>query len=319
MIDPLPARRPLQPDASTLRVTIVGAGVVGHATGVGLAATGCDVRFADTSPSKVRELVDQGLVATAVEAIGREPSDFYLLSVPTPTVADRPDLTHVRAAAAAVGEALRRAGQWACVVVRSTVPPGTTENEVLPLLEAHSGATAGIDFSVAVNPEFLRAVSAYDDFLNPRVIVLGVADEQAEQALRVLYAPWADVPQHVMPLRTAESAKYVANLFNATKISFFNELHRILSSLEVDSSVAIAAATAGAEGLWNPPYGTRGGAPFGGACLPKDLAGFIGMLADLGIERPLLDAVQRVNDDLRDPATPDAAMVDTGESSEVCL
>ena len=104
----------------------------------------------------------------------------------------------------------------------------------------------------------------------------------------------------VTTLRTAEATKYVANLFNATKISFFNEMHRVLSAVGVDPCVAAGAASLGAEGLWNPRYGTRGGAAFDGACLPKDAAGFLGFAEAMGLGElmPVLRAVIRVNEEI---------------------
>src|SRR5262249_59026092 len=100
-------------------------------------------------------------------------------------------------------------------------------------------------------------------------------DQWSDSRLRALYAPWSDVATVSMTIRTAEATKYVANLFNATKISFFNELEQVFALLDVDARGAFAAAARGAEGLWNPEYGTRGLFPWGGACLPKDTSAFL--------------------------------------------
>jgi UDPglucose 6-dehydrogenase len=283
------------------RVAIVGAGVVGLATGTGLAAVGADVQFFDADARRVTELRGRGLDARAAADLPDARPDLYLISVPTPTVAGRAFLGTVRDACSGVAESLRGRDDWACVVVRSTVPPGTTDDLVRPLLEAGSGKSLGSGFGLAMNPEFLREASALADFVHPRVIVIGAADATSEAAVRGLYEPWPDVPVFVMPPRTAEATKYVANLFNATKISFFNELHRVLSTLEADSSIAAQAVALGAEGLWNPTYGTKGGAPFGGACLPKDLEAFLAVADELGVDVPLLRAVQEVNASLAPP------------------
>jgi UDPglucose 6-dehydrogenase len=151
--------------------------------------------------------------------------------------------------------------------------------------------------------------------VNPRVIVIGSYDRRSEDALRALYEPWRSVPIVATTLRTAEATKYVANLFNATKISFFNEMHRILSQAGSDPDVAAAAAAMGAEGLWNPTYGTRGGAPFDGACLPKDAAAFLGFAESMGMaERmPILRAVLQINTELAGAGSSEGSDADVDE------
>jgi UDPglucose 6-dehydrogenase len=256
--------------------------VVGTATGKGFAAKGHEVRFCDTSPERLLVLRRQGLRAVdAVELCGLG-ADAYLISVPTPTVESRIDLSYVLRASAAVGQAMASLDSKPLVVVRSTVPPGTCEQVILPLLGRESGRSGGVDFGLCMNPEFLRARCAEEDFLNPRVIVSGALDEWSDRRLRELYRPWPDVPVHSMSLQAAEGTKYAANLFNAAKISFFNELEQVFDSLGVDARAAFAAAAAGAEGLWNPEYGTRGLSAYGGVCLPKDTQAFLSFAESLG-------------------------------------
>ena len=134
-----------------------------------------------------------------------------------------------------------------------------------------------------MNPEFLRAATAEEDFMNPRVIVIGALEGRSALGLKRMYAPWADVPMVETNLRTAEATKYLSNLFNAAKISFFNEMHAILAAIGADPGTAESIVRLGAEGLWNPKYGTHGGAPYGGVCLPKDTVGFLGYLEDMGL------------------------------------
>jgi UDPglucose 6-dehydrogenase len=295
-----------------MSVAVVGSGVVGTATGAGLRAVGHRVVFCDVDPARVRLLRARGFDALDCLAMAEEQLDVdaYLVSVPTPTVLGQVDLSYVEDAAAAVGRAVGRNRGWPVVVVRSTVPPGTTEDVVVPVLEASSGRLAGPDFGVCANPEFLRAATAEADFMDPRVIAIGSLDERSELALRRLYAPWPDVPVVATDLRTAEALKYVSNLYNATKISFFNEMHRLLGAMGADPDVAARAVALGAEGMWNPSYGTRGGAPFGGVCLPKDTMGFLGFLEERGLAglAPILRAAIQVNDEMSEVAAPlDAA------------
>lgn len=284
--------RAKQPTPSVL---VIGAGVVGVATGRGFSRVGVDVAFYDTSTYRTAELRAQGLnVLNEDEVHGRD-RDAYLISVPTPTRDGRIDLSAVKQASKLVGLALAASSTWHCVVVRSTVPPGTTEEIVLPILETYSGKRAGIDFGLAMNPEFLRAATAEDDFVNPRVIVYGAIDAPTIRFMQSLYQPWTHVETKSMTLREAEATKYVANVFNAAKISFFNEMHSILEKMGVESITPFLAAAMGAEGLWNPLYGTKGGRPFGGECLPKDTAAFATIVRDLGVESPMLEATIATN------------------------
>ena len=296
-------------------VAIIGSGVVGTATGTGLSAKGYEVVFCDVNPERVALLRSRGYNAVREPDLADVEAWAYLISVPTPTVDGRVDLSFVREAALAVGRTIARSDAGSVVVVRSTVPPGTTEQLVIPAIEMSSSRRAGDSFGVCMNPEFLRAATAERDFLEPRVIVIGALDGGSDRALRELYAPWPDVPVHTMSLRSAEAAKYVSNLFNATKISFFNEMHRVLLQLGADPAAAFAAAAAGAEGMVNPVYGIRAGAPFGGGCLPKDIEGFLGFAREAGIDHllPILRAAIRVNDEMREAAPVPEPTADAAE------
>jgi UDPglucose 6-dehydrogenase len=282
------------------RLAIIGSGVVGTATGLGFAAAGHPVTFCDLATDRLALLRSRGLRAVDPEGLLLEEFDSYFISVPSPTVRGRVELGYVLAAARTVGRALASKGhaQWPLVVVRSTVPPGTTEGVVREALEVASGLTAGQDFGLCMNPEFLRELSAESDFMNPRVIVIGALDRRSERALRRIYEGWEGVAVVSLGLRAAELAKYTSNLFNAAKISFFNELEEVALALGVDPRQVFAAVAAGCEGMWNPQYGTRGLAPFGGACLPKDTAGFLGFAEDVGLAAamPMLRATLETNE-----------------------
>ena len=260
-------------------IAIVGSGVVGRATGTGFQAKGNSVVFYDVAPERLAVLRRHGLSATHAASLGAD-HDTYLISVPSPTIEGRVDLSCVEAAALTVGNAIRSHAGRPLVVVRSTVPPGTTETLVREALERASGRIAGEGFGLCMNPEFLRELSAEVDFLNPRVIVIGTLDDRSDAALRELYAPWPQIPILSMTLRSAEFCKYTANIFNAAKISFFNEMEELCLAVGAQPREVFAAAARGAEGLWNPQYGTRGLYPYGGACLPKDTIGFLGFLEE---------------------------------------
>jgi UDPglucose 6-dehydrogenase len=88
------------------------------------------------------------------------------------------------------------------------------------------------------------------------------------------------------------------NIFNATKISFWNEMWLVCQRLGLTADDIATTVSRSAEASTNPDYGIRGGAPYGGACLPKDTKGFIGFARELGVEMPLMRAVDEVNEQM---------------------
>jgi UDPglucose 6-dehydrogenase len=94
--------------------------------------------------------------------------------------------------------------------------------------------------------------------------------------------------------------KCAHNIFNATKISFWNEMWMVADRLGFSSDEIASVVAKSSEGSINPNYGIRGGMPFGGACLPKDTYGFIGFATELGVDVPLLKSVALVNEKMEE-------------------
>lgn len=278
-----------------MKITVIGAGVVGSATGQGFTAHGHEVRFVDASPARVTELLGEGLNASLPENVDHAAADISMISVNTPTVARKVDISNLLAAVRRIGEGLRGDDRPHLVVVRSTVPPTTTMCVVRKLLEATSGRTVGDRLGLAMNPEFLRQRNASGDFLNPWLTVFGAIGPRETELLRELYEPFG-APIVATDPTTAEVIKYAHNLYNATKISFFNEFHLVCDRLGIASDPVGEAVARSAEGMWRPEYGIRGGRPYDGACLPKDAVGFLSFAHELGMDMPLLAATIRVND-----------------------
>jgi UDPglucose 6-dehydrogenase len=182
------------------------------------------------------------------------------------------------------------------VVVRSTVPPGTCEQVVVPLLEEISGKRAGEHFAVASNPEFLRSASAHEDFLSPWMTVIGSRSRRTAERLADLYRPFGGQIKIFSDPAEAELAKCAHNLFNAAKISFWNEMWLVARALGIPIDGIAQTVAYSAEGSVNPEYGIKAGSAYGGACLPKDAKGFLGFAAELGLEMPVLAGVIRVNE-----------------------
>ena len=184
------------------------------------------------------------------------------------------------------------------VVVRSTVSPGTTEGLVKTTLEENSGMVANEGFGLASNPEFLRAVSAAEDFANPWMTIIASRDPQNVERLRSVLAPFGGELRTFTNPAEAEFIKAAHNIYNATKISFWNEMWLVAQKIGVNLDPIAATVARSAEGSINPEYGIRGGAPYGGVCLPKDTQGFLGFADTIDVDMPLLTAVVETNDRL---------------------
>jgi UDPglucose 6-dehydrogenase len=214
------------------------------------------------------------------------------ICVPTPTVKGQFDAHIVEEVASDIGHILSSAEGYKRVVVRSTVLPTTTRTKILPLLEESSNLHAGADFGVCMNPEFLRERLALHDFLNPSRVVIGELDHRSGDALAQLYSPF-NAPVIRTDLDTAETIKYAANLFLATKISFFNEIYMLCEKMRVNADTVSKAVSLDPR---IGDYGIQGGKPFDGNCFPKDLAAFITFAKSLNINPQLLQAALAVNE-----------------------
>jgi len=273
---------------------------VGTATGVGLADRGHRVRFVDIDSRRVAALSGQGHPAQTELRLSETEDDIVFLTVPTPHQGDRFDLGALESAARATGRALADCPSRPTIVLRSTVPPGTCDGVVRAVIESESGKRAGTDFLMASNPEFLRAASAEADFANPWMTVIASRSAEATDRLVELLAPLGGEMRTFDDPAIAELIKCAHNTFNATKISFWNEIWMVGSRLGINTDDVASVVAISAEGSFNPLYGIRGGAPFGGACLPKDTAGFLGFASELGLDLRLLRAVVAVNVEVAD-------------------
>lgn len=277
-----------------MKVSLIGAGVVGQATGIGLATKGHEVTFYDIDTAKLDHLRRQGFTTSVDVSDAVHRSEIIMISVPTPTIGGECSLDYVFTAVKHVGQALGDIREYKVITLRSTVVPSTTRCRVVPLLEQHSHLTSGKDFGVCFNPEFLTEKKALQDFLHPNRIVIGELDQHSGDRLRSLYEVF-DTKIIRTSLDNAEAIKYASNLFLATKISFFNEMYLICQHLGLNAKIVSEAVALdpriGHYGIW-------GGKPFDGKCLPKDLAAFTSFVKTHNLAPKLLEAVAAVNDEI---------------------
>ncbi len=286
-----------------MKIVVVGSGIVGQATGIGLSKDH-QVTFLDINPEVVEALSLRGFDARLVTQPGELHFDIVMLCVSTPSAEDGSvNLSHIKSAMDDVEKLLLKNNKWSLVVVRSTVPPTTTERVLVPLLE-RNGLLRGRDFGVCMQPEFLRAKSSVEDFANPWVTVIGELDTRSGDLLTQVYQTFSGKLFRVS-IAEAEMIKYVHNLRNALVISFANEMWLLNQHLgeATDINKVLSVVTVSAESAWNPQYGSVGGQPYGGTCLPKDTNGLLHFAGTHGLNLPLLAAVIAVNTIMEDLAT----------------
>jgi UDPglucose 6-dehydrogenase len=290
------------------KIAIIGAGVVGQATGKGFINSGHSVIFVDVNAGVINFLRAQNLEASLISDIAKLNYEIAIICLPTPSKYNTVDLSYIEKVLPFLCAKLLDSKTYQLFVFRSTIPPGTTES-IISVLENMSGRKAGKDFGVCFNPEFLREASSEDDFLHPWSIVIGSLDAKSKDMLMMIYDEIIKnnpVKVLVTDLKTAEMIKYAHNLYNATKISFTNEIWTVCQKLNINSDIVMESVARSAEGMWNPRYGIKGGYAFGGNCLPKDTECFLTYARnELGLEMPILESIIKTNNSFTKINAPD--------------
>ena len=299
-----------------MKVSVFGLGYVGCVSAACLAARGHQVIGVDVSPVKV-DLVARGQAPVVEERIGEitasvvrdgalrattdtaeaiATTDISLVCVGTPSATNGSLSTvYLERVCEQIGTALAAKPTRHTVVFRSTMLPGTCLSLLVPILEKASGKTAGVDFGVAVNPEFLREGSSVKDFFDPPKTVIGETDTLTGDAVASLYE---GLPGEVfrVPIPVAEMIKYADNSYHAVKIAFANEIGSVCRALGVDSTRVIDVFLADRKLNVSPAY-LRPGFAFGGSCLPQDLRGLVYAAGRADVSVPLLSHVLVSNED----------------------
>ena len=298
-----------------MRLSIFGLGYVGAVSAGCLARDGHEVIGVDPTPTKV-QLINEGktpiiepeldeIIGTAVregrltatddvkEAI--QGSDLSFICVGTPgQLNGNLDLRHVRHVCEQIGTALWDKTDFHIVVVRSTMLPGSMRSVVIPGLEYRSGKTAGEEFGVCINPEFLREGSVVHDFYHPARTLIGETDRRSGDMLAQLYER-VDAPLIRTDFETAEMVKYTDNVWHALKVSFANEIGNLCKQLGIDGHRVMDIFCQDTK-LNLSPYYLKPGFAFGGSCLPKDVRALTYKARSLDLNLPVLDAILLSNE-----------------------
>jgi GDP-mannose 6-dehydrogenase len=299
-----------------MKISVFGLGYVGCVSAACLASRGHQVTGVDVNPVKVGlvrdgrapvveerigELTEQVVRAGALRATGDAAEavaggEVSLVCVGTPSEPNGSlSTTYLERVTEQIGRALAGGGHRHTVVFRSTMLPGTCLELLVPILEKASGRTAGVDFGVAVNPEFLREGTSVRDFFEPPKTVIGEFDAASGDAVAALYEGLPG-EQFRVPIPVAEMAKYADNAFHGLKIGFANELGAICRALGLDSHHVMDVFLADRKLNISPAY-LRPGFAFGGSCLPKDLRGLVYAAHRADVTVPILAHVLPSNEE----------------------
>lgn len=289
-----------------MTITFIGHGYVGLVTASVFADFGNTVWVVGHTPEKIEnlkkgivpiyepgleEILRRNIKAKRLlftldyqEAIPASQVIFIAVGTPTKTNGEA-DSSVVLEVAKKIGEHL---DGYSVVVTKSTVPVGTNR-KVKEIIESVKPAKA--TFDIASVPEFLREGQGVSDTLHPDRIVIGTDSNQAQDLLVELHKP-IDGTVVLTTIETAEMAKYAANSFLATKISFANAIAQLSELVGADGPKVLEAV--GLDKRAGSAFFSAG-AGYGGSCFPKDVKALITMAKNNGYDFGLLKEVEHIN------------------------
>lgn len=294
------------PSSANPRVGIVGLGYVGLPMAIQFARANCQTVGFDIDQAKtkavnegtsyIKNIPSEGLAEQVEKGLLRATTDFseiqhldaVLICVPTPLNLHRePDLSFVVNTGRSIAPFIRK-GQ--VISLESTTYPGTTEEDLLPILEKGSGLRAGVDFHLVFSPE-------REDPGNPHFAtrdipkVVGGLTTECCQAGCALYARAVKTVIPVTSTRVAEAAKLVENIFRSVNIAMVNELKVVFEAMGIDIwEVQQAAQT--------KPFGFMRfdpGPGLGGHCIPIDPFYLTWKAREFGIQTKFIELAGEIN------------------------
>ncbi len=301
-------------------IGVIGLGFVGLTTALGFSEKGYTVYGYDIDKGKtdylkkkkipfhepsLPEILDKNLDKTffieesLLEVVSKSEIIFYCVGTPTKENGGA-DLTYIYNA---IDETLSSqiVDDYKVLVIKSTVPPSTTEQIISPYIES-KGYKIGFNLGLANNPEFLREGYAWDDFMNPDRIVIGTNDNKSAQILKKYYEPF-NTEMHLVSFNTGEFIKYLSNTLLSTLISYSNEMSMIaktIGNIDIAKSFSILHE----DKRWSGEPAKMStyvypGCGFGGYCLPKDTEALYKESKNKGFEAVGLKNVLDINEKIK--------------------
>ncbi len=288
-----------------MNITLIGTGFVGVVSAAVYASFGNNVIGLDVDEQKITKLkkgivpfyepqlsellVEQqakgNLEFTTSYENAIKNADVIIIAVGTPSAPDgQADLKYVMMSAESMAPYLK---PEAIVVVKSTVPPGTLDL-VAKIIREKTDTT----FYTASLPEFLKEGSAVQDTLHPDRVVIGAIETVVFEKLEELHVPLHAPIVKVSPA-SAQMAKYAANSYLATRITFINQIADLCEKNGADIQEVIAAISYDkriGSHYWYPGFG------YGGSCFPKDVKELAAYSRAVGEENNLLNKINELNE-----------------------
>lgn len=287
-----------------MKITVIGTGFVGVVSAAVYASFGNQVIGLDIDENKIK-LLEKGQIpfyepslqellleqqtkgnlsfTTSYEDAIKD-TEIIIIAVGTPSAPDETaDLRYVFACAKSLAPYIK---ENAIVVIKSTVPPGTLE-EAMKIIQKETLTK----FYGASLPEFLREGSAVHDTLNPDRIVIGAEDDFVFEKLEKLHQS-LNAPVLRCKVASAQMAKYTANSYLATRITFINEVANLCEKNDADIDEVIKAIGYDkriGQHYWYPGLG------YGGSCFPKDVKELAAYSRSVGESGNLLNRVNEIN------------------------
>ncbi len=296
-----------------MKIAVVGTGYVGLVTGTCFAETGKDIVCVDTNKEKI-EALKKGIIpiyepgledmvhrnmksgrlsfTTSLESCLDEVEAVFCAVGTPPDEDGSADLRYMLEVARTIG---RNLNKYVLVVIKSTVPVGTSEKVRKAIQEELDKRGVDITFDIASNPEFLKEGNAINDFMNPDRVVVGVDSERAQTIMTKLYKPFMLNNFRVifMDIPSSEMTKYAANSMLATRISFMNEIANLCERVGAD--INMVRSGIGSDTRIGRKF-LYAGIGYGGSCFPKDVKALIKTGEQNGYQMQVLEAVENVNE-----------------------
>ena len=294
-----------------MKLVMVGTGYVGLVSGACFAEFGFETVCVDKDKSRIEKIekgncpffepsMDDLLIkhsqktkllsftTSLAEAMQNANIVFITVGTPSRRIEDEADLMAVWDVAHEIAKNIK---SYCVIVIKSTVPVGTTKN-IKKIIESKISSQ---NFDVVSNPEFLREGSAINDFMRPDRVVIGTESEKSEKLMRELYRPLKlnETPIVLTTIETSEVIKYASNSFLATKVGFINQVADLCEA--VGANVQDVAKAMGIDKRIGSKF-LHAGPGYGGSCFPKDVNAFKATAKKFNIDFSILDAVNSSNE-----------------------
>lgn len=271
-------------------IGIIGQGFVGNAIFEGLNSY-FNIKVYDIDPSK------RSNSESVLEVVG-ESEEIIFVCLPTPMNKNGTcDIGIVKSVILEIDSAAKIVDKKVTVIIKSTVPPGTTE-DINKILDSTT---------CVFSPEFLTEANSIDDFKNQTRIIVGGPRPQTTKVKTLFRKAFPNIPIIKTSSNIAEMVKYFTNCILATKVSFSNEMKQICDKTNIDYDKVVEYALydnrIGPTHLSVP--GPDGNLGFGGHCFPKDLNALIAYAENLSLDPAVLKSVWSKNLSVRKEANRD--------------